>query len=71
MRLFRIKLLETYSRKKYYAYHKARDISFNVGDQVLLKVSPLKRVMRYCQKYKLSPWYINLFKVLNDIGKFA
>lgn len=38
-------------------------MSFKVGEQVLLKVCPVKGFMRFDKKGKLNPWYIGLFKM--------
>ncbi len=45
-------------RQKSYADLKRRDIEFNVGDRVFLKVSPWKKVLRFGRKGKLSPRFI-------------
>ena len=41
------------------------------GEQVLLKVSPMKGVMRFRKRGKLSPRYIGLFEVLKRVGEVA
>ena len=41
------------------------------GEQVLLKVSPMKRVMRFCKRGKLNPRYIGPFEVLKRVGYVA
>ena len=41
------------------------------GEQVLLKVSPMKGVMRFGKRGKLSPRYIGLFEVLKRVGDVA
>ena len=41
------------------------------GEQVLLKVSPMKRVMRVKTRGKLSPRYIGRFEVLKRVGEVA
>ena len=41
------------------------------GEQVLLKVSPMKRVMRFGKTGKLSPRYIGTFEVLKRVGEVA
>lgn len=71
MRSIQAKLLATQSRQKKYAYHKVRDMAFQTGENVLLKVSPMKGVMRFGKKGKLSPLYIGPFEVLNRIGPVA
>ncbi|XP_070009399.1 uncharacterized protein [Nicotiana sylvestris] len=40
------------SRQKSYSYRKVRDVSYMVGEKVLLKVSPMKDIMRFGNKAK-------------------
>jgi hypothetical protein len=47
------------------------DLYFEVGDQVYLKVSPIKGVKRFRVKGKLSPRYIGPFPILEKCGKVA
>ncbi|XP_070009581.1 uncharacterized protein [Nicotiana sylvestris] len=42
-----------------------------VGEKVLLKVSPMKGVMKFEKKGKLSPHFIGPFEVLQRIGEVA
>ena len=42
-----------------------------LGDKVLLKVSPMKGVMRFGKKGKLSPKYIGPYEILERIGEAA
>ena len=65
------KLLTAQSRKKEYADRKVRDLEFTEGEQVLLKVSPMKGVMRFGKRSKLSPSYIGPFEVLKRVGEMA
>nr|GEW41815.1 putative reverse transcriptase domain-containing protein [Tanacetum cinerariifolium] len=46
-------------------------MEFEVGDKVLLKVSPWKGVVRFIKRGKLNPRYIGPFKVLAKIGDVA
>ena len=46
-------------------------LSSKFGEKVLLKVSPLKGIMRFDQKDKLSPRYIGPYEVLEIIGEVA
>ncbi|XP_073304128.1 uncharacterized protein [Primulina huaijiensis] len=46
-------------------------LEFNVGDQVFVKIAPLKGVMRFGKKCKLSPRYIVPFEILDKIGERA
>ena len=54
-------LLATQSRQKEYEDRKVRDLDFMEGEQVLLKVAPMKGVMRFGKRGKLSPRYIGPF----------
>ena len=42
-----------------------------MGDHVFLKVSPMKNVMRFGKKGKLSPRYVGPFEVLEKVGALA
>ncbi|KAI3666339.1 hypothetical protein L1987_27530 [Smallanthus sonchifolius] len=59
------------SRQKSYADKRRKPLEFQVGDLVLLKVSPWKGVIRFGKKGKLAPRYVGLFKILERIGKVA
>ncbi|KAJ0432655.1 putative nucleotidyltransferase, Ribonuclease H [Helianthus annuus] len=58
-------------RQKSYADPKRKDFHFDVGDKVLLKVSPWKGVMRFGKKGKLSPRYIGPFEIIERVGSVA
>nr|XP_016439635.1 PREDICTED: uncharacterized protein LOC107765493 [Nicotiana tabacum] len=47
VQLIRQRLLAAQSRQKSYADKRRRDLVFTIGDKVLLRVSPLKGVMRF------------------------
>ena len=59
------------SRQKSYADVRRRDLEFGEGDQVLLRVSPTKGVVRFSTKRKLSPRFIGPFMIKERVGKFA
>ena len=61
MKCIQEKLLAAESRQKEYVDRKVRDVEFMEGEQVLLKVSPMKVVMRFGKRGKLSPRYIGPF----------
>lgn len=59
------------SRQKSYADKRRRFLEFNKGDFVFLKVAPMKGVMRFGKKGKLSPRYIGPYEIIERIGKVA
>ncbi|GKF06267.1 putative reverse transcriptase domain-containing protein [Tanacetum coccineum] len=56
-----------YGRK----YLKHKPMEFQVGDKVMLKVSPWKGVVRFGKRGKLNPRYVGPFKVLEKVGEVA
>ncbi|GKB13556.1 putative reverse transcriptase domain-containing protein [Tanacetum coccineum] len=48
-----------------------KPMEFQVGDKVMLKVSPWKGVVRFGKRGKLNPRYVGPFKVLKKIGSVA
>ena len=46
-------------------------MEFQVGDMVLLNVSPWKSVIRFRKKGKLVPKYIDPFRVIARVGRVA
>ena len=59
------------SRHKSYADVRRRGLEFSIGDWVFLKVSPMKGVMRFGKKGKLSPRYIGPYKIIRRVGQVA
>ncbi|GJS97966.1 putative reverse transcriptase domain-containing protein [Tanacetum coccineum] len=54
-------------RQKSYADIRRKPLEFQVGDRVMLKVSPWKGVVRFGERGKLNPRYVNPFKVIKRI----
>ncbi|XP_070023134.1 uncharacterized protein [Nicotiana sylvestris] len=50
---------------------KVRDVAFMVREWFLLRISPMKGVMRFEKKRKLSPTFIGPFEVLRRVGEVA
>ncbi|GKB71679.1 putative reverse transcriptase domain-containing protein [Tanacetum coccineum] len=61
----------TRDRQKSYANLKRKPIEFQVGDNVMLKVSPWKGVVRFGKRGKLNPRYVRPFNVLEKVGEVA
>ncbi|PON64520.1 hypothetical protein PanWU01x14_123970 [Parasponia andersonii] len=59
------------SRQKNYADKWRTLLEFQVEDTIFLKIAPIKGVMWFEKRGKLSPRYIGLFKILEHIGKLA
>ncbi|GKA30546.1 putative reverse transcriptase domain-containing protein [Tanacetum coccineum] len=65
------RLLTTRSHQKSYADRRSKLLEFEVGDMVLLKVSPWKSAASFRKRGKLSPCYIGPFKILARVGPVA
>ena len=59
------------SRQKSYADVRRSPLEFEVGDSVFIKVAPMKGVMRFGKRGKLSPRYVGPYEVIERIGKVA
>ncbi|GJZ04377.1 hypothetical protein Tco_0537652 [Tanacetum coccineum] len=51
--------------------YRCKPLEFEVGDRVLLKVTPLKGVVRFGKKGKLAPRYVGPFEIIERIGLVA
>ncbi|GKA62725.1 putative reverse transcriptase domain-containing protein [Tanacetum coccineum] len=58
-------------RQKSYADVRRKPLEFQVGDKVMLKVSPWKGVIRFGKRGKLNPRYIGPFKIITKVGTVA
>jgi hypothetical protein len=59
------------SRQKSYIDHRRRELSFEVGDFVCLKVSPMRGLRCFNVRGKLTPRFIGPFKILEKKGEVA
>ncbi|GJW15096.1 putative reverse transcriptase domain-containing protein [Tanacetum coccineum] len=69
--LIKEKLKAARDRQKSYADNRRKSLEFEVGDRVMLKVSPWKGVIRFGKKGKLAPRYVGPFEILERIGPVA
>ncbi|GKF19852.1 hypothetical protein Tco_0068490, partial [Tanacetum coccineum] len=65
------KLQATRDRQKSYADNRRKLLEFEVGDRVLLKVSPWKGMIHFGKRGKLAPRYVGPFEILERIGPIA
>nr|AAX95143.1 retrotransposon protein, putative, Ty3-gypsy sub-class [Oryza sativa Japonica Group]ABA92434.1 retrotransposon protein, putative, Ty3-gypsy subclass [Oryza sativa Japonica Group] len=59
------------SRHKSYADNCRRDLSFDEGDYVYLRVTPLRGVHRFHTKGKLAPRFVGPYKIVSRRGEVA
>nr|GEX60115.1 retrotransposon protein, putative, Ty3-gypsy subclass [Tanacetum cinerariifolium] len=58
-------------KRKSYADKRRKPLEFNVGDCVLLKVSPWKCVVRFGKKRKVAPRFVGSFEIFEKVGPVA
>jgi hypothetical protein len=71
VRMVRENLRVTQSRQKSYADHRRRELSFEVGDFVYLKVSPMRGLHCFKVSGMLAQRFIGPFKILEKRGEVA
>ena len=71
VKLIQEKIKAAQDRQKSYVDSKRRDEEYQVGKKVLLKISPMKGVMRFGKRGKLSPKYIGPYEIIQKVGKVA
>ena len=65
------KIKTAQDRQKSYVDNRRKDLEFEVGDMVFLKVTPWKGVIRFGKRGKLSPRYIGPYPIIERIGPVA
>jgi hypothetical protein len=69
--MIRANLKVAQSRQKSYADKMRRDLSFEIGDFIYLKVSPIRGTRRFKVKGTLAPRYVGPFKIISHKGEVA
>jgi hypothetical protein len=69
--LIRKRLLEAQSRQKIYADNRRRELRFEEGDFIYLKVSPMRVVKRFQVKGKLAPRFVGPYPIIGRVGPAA
>jgi hypothetical protein len=71
VQLIQNRLKAAQSRQKSYADSRRRPLTFQVGDFVYLRVTPLKGMQCFHEKGKLAPRYIGPYKILERRGELS
>ncbi|GKA67758.1 putative reverse transcriptase domain-containing protein [Tanacetum coccineum] len=69
--LIKEKLKAARDSQKSYVDNRRKPLEFEVGDQVLLKLSPWKGVIHFGKKGKFAPRYVGPFEILERVGPVA
>ncbi|GJS77242.1 putative reverse transcriptase domain-containing protein [Tanacetum coccineum] len=69
--LIKERLKEARDCQKSYADNWRKPLEFEVGDRVLLKMSPWKGTVRFRKKHKLALRYVGPFEILERIGEHS
>jgi hypothetical protein len=64
-------MLIAQSRQKSYADKRRKKVEFEAGDQVFVKVLPMKGVVRFGKKGRLDPRFIAQFEVTERVSPVA
>lgn len=69
--LIKRRMKQAQDRQKSYADGKRKHAVFSIGDMVYLKISPMRGVMRFGFKGKLSPRYVGPYPIIGVVGPVA
>ena len=64
-------LKTTYSHQKYSVKYMRRDLKFYQADMVYLKISPMKGVVRFGNKWNLSPRNVGSHEIFQRFCKVS
>ncbi|KAL4028527.1 hypothetical protein IC575_011724 [Cucumis melo] len=71
IKLIRENMKIAQDRQKSYADKRRRNLEFQIGEQVFLKLSPWRGVLHFGRKVKFSPRYIGSYQIIERIGPAA
>ena len=69
--LIRRRMATAQERQKKYADQRRKPVEYDIGDYVFIKISPMKKVVRFGKQGKLTPRYVGPYKILERIGPVA
>jgi len=67
----RLRIKAAQDRQKSYADQRRKDLEFEIGEKVFLKVAPMKGTIRFGKRGKLRPRFIGPFEILEKVGNVA
>ena len=71
MKLIRQMIRTVQSRQKSHADNRKKDLEFEVGDKVFLKIIPLKVSLMAGKGKKLQSRFVGLYKIIQRVGNVA
>ena len=71
VQIIKQRLQTAQSRQNSYADNRRRDLAFEEGDRVFLKIIPRKGLIRTGKGEKLNPRYVGPFEILKKVGQVA
>nr|AAC26240.1 contains similarity to reverse transcriptases (PFam: rvt.hmm, score: 116.22) [Arabidopsis thaliana] len=71
IRVLKLNMKEAQDRKRSYADKRRRELEFEVGDRVYLKMAMLRGPNRSISETKLSPRYMGPFRIVERVGPVA
>ncbi|XP_070005606.1 uncharacterized protein [Nicotiana sylvestris] len=71
VKIIKERLKTAQSHQKSYSDVRRRDLEFKEDDWVFMKVSPIKGIMQFGKKGKLSPRYVEPYRIIKRIGQVA
>ena len=71
VKMIQEKMKASQSRQKSYHDKRRKDIEFQVGDHVFLRVNPVTVVGRALKCWKLTPRFVGSFEIVEKVGVVA
>ncbi|XP_038892580.1 uncharacterized protein LOC120081623 [Benincasa hispida] len=71
VKLIKDNLKVAHDRQKSYADKRRRELEFEVGEWVFLRLSPWKEILQFGRKGKLSPRYIGPYEIVERVSAAA
>lgn len=69
--IIRNRLQTTFTQQKTFASHWRRDLEFEEGDKVYLKILTMKGVVRFRKKGMLIPCYVGPYEIFQKVRKVS